>query len=291
MVNNCFEIVSALFRKGTAMANEDSFGCLTIKNKGEVRQVFVVTDGATGLTKQKLVPEAESDASWLAQAIAKETIEQFKTKTASNHQELLKKVFEKIAGSKEGKRFAVGESPNASIGIITIENNKLNVSLIGDVTVLLRTVAGETLLLYDSRVEKLGTKIIQKMQKEAKKSGKSIKELRQTETITKLLLEDRKQANRLGGYVVGELHQTRIEDGLYYEFKTNEIEAMAMMSDGYVFASQVLKLTPSKFLDLLIQGKAKIILEELICKLDEDTNWNKYPRFKQRDDATVLVVN
>ena len=64
------------------------------------------------------------------------------------------------------------------------------------------------------------------------------------------------------------------------------------MSDGYFAALEVYKMMKnySEFQDILINGGCAKVVKGMFIIQENDKDFNKYPRFKFRDDASAVVA-
>ena len=64
------------------------------------------------------------------------------------------------------------------------------------------------------------------------------------------------------------------------------------MSDGYFAAFETYKMMKSyaEFQDILINGGCHKVVKGMFGIQEKDKDFNKYPRFKFRDDASAVIA-
>ena len=110
---------------------------------------------------------------------------------------------------------------------------------------------------------------------------------------TEKLFEDVKHIDENGNeyWLARELGKI-LEYGEYRKFDLDKIESISCMSDGYFAALEVYKMMKNytEFQDILINGGCAKVVKGMFTIQENDKDFNKYPRFKFRDDASAVVA-
>lgn len=249
-------------------------------------------DGASGLFNQHITPET-SDARWLAQ---KGALEYGKNLEISNlsMRTLCHNTAKKLAD--EFKTYTQDNIsrdaiPSAGLAALRLIGDKLEYYGLGDLTVLLRFKDGHTETIHNQNLTNLDNTALSEMVTLAEKNRESVAE--QRSKIQKLLQHNRNLRNRPNGYYIFDttLEGTALGDSLSWQAK--DIRAAAVLTDGIADAVNTYHMASdnSEFFDMLEQESSETVLKTLRKLQREDPLYNKYPRFKMSDDATILIAD
>ena len=117
-------------------------------------------------------------------------------------------------------------------------------------------------------------------------------------------LVNRNLKNQKGGYPILDLSRVGIPHGSYRIFNAGIIESLVLMTDGIVDLYKMDSFNPghsytsdndvnqmqTSIHDLLIEEPLSAVAT-LKEEYEADPEWNKYPRFKEIDDITILGLS
>lgn len=279
-----FDIVSYISVAGKQY-NEDA---IYVPDRDK-NQCLVVVDGATSLEKST-INGYSSDAEWLALNLIgsfpknlENCNNNFSAALAYTSFELYNKL--QIIGKGNVK-------PTASLLCAVDLGENIAIATLGDASALIKDKHGKVQRLHDNTLTLLDNTVIARMKELSNTKGISIKNARDMQEIQDMLLEHRHLANKTNGYRTFMPSQNDLSWSNIYYIPTNDIEYIALMTDGFYAAVDCYEITNSnnELMSMLINGIAPEIIEEIRKRAYSDTKYDKYPRFKIMDDASVVVA-
>lgn len=252
--------------------------------------MMIVVDAATDLTKTHLTDEP-SDGCWFSKNITSLLSEQLRDTSLS-----ILDALERVSFELKNKLDALGYAnipeayPSASIMITRIIQDSIELFSIGDCTALIEYKNDEgVILIHDEAVTTLDNTVIQRLLTLQQQSGKSIAAL--IPQVTDMLLNNRQKRNTKEGYWIFDPTGTAIQHGTSFIFKCSDIQSLAIMSDGfYHIASLENYANPNDILTALKNSPADTLIEVLYNELSYDAEFNRFPRFKIRDDSSIIFA-
>ncbi len=231
----------------------------------------------------------ESDAQWFVNGW-KTFLNKNTTNTKPLHEilkegvELIESNYLNIEGAKEVK-----SKPSSGIALYRVINNELEYFLLGDCGLIVSLESGEVIHLQPQQLTKLDQINIDRMAKLAKE--KNIDVVNARPLINEYLVETRLTQNTKDGYYILSDSYESIDNGLYGKIDFTNVTQIIALSDGF---SQIFDtfgiMQVDKFVEIIESGYSLGELYNTLWNLQEkDKLCNKYPRFKVRDDATIIV--
>ena len=256
--------------------------------------IFVI-DGATGLRGVNIMG-MRSDAEWFSKRLA-EQLQKYLRFDSLSIQEILYRSLDLIRDEYLSVLMRHPDYPNIqpdypSAGIVIFREREgyLESFRLGDCVGVVRYKSGKIALMKEENLVKLDKYAIDCQVKMAKMNGISVREARPL--INDVLIKNRDKLNTPGGYWILEPQGVGIPYGEYKRFDLDKIESISCMSDGYFAALEVYKMMKnySEFQDILINGGCAKVVKGMFTIQENDKDFNKYPRFKFRDDASAVVA-
>lgn len=279
------KIISAFSKSGNKY-NEDAFICSDV--------FFVVVDGATGLNNIKLT-SSETDAAWLANSLC-----ELLKRDLINTDESITKILHKEAFVIKKELDYIGYNqvkysnyyPSACVSIVRINKQNLECYTLGDSPILILKKDGKVICLRDNSVDKMDKKVLSQMVNLRQRTGCSISYARQNRNINDMLMNNRLKMNQKGAYYIFEPTGQGINQIKKIILPLSEILAFALMTDGFysVLSTYNIVKTNKELMIQLLNGNANNLYNTIKTLSFEDTTFNKYPRFKPIDDATIIVA-
>ena len=271
--------------------------CLAGSNKNEDsigygKDFIFVIDGATGLRGVNIMG-MRSDAEWFSKRLA-EQLQIYLNNDSWSIQEILymslKQIREEYFAVLQNHPGIQPDYPSAGIVIFRERNGYLESFRLGDCVGVVRYKSGKIALMKEENLVKLDKYAIDCQVKMAKMNGISVREARPL--INDVLIKNREKLNTPGGYWILEPQGVGIPYGEYRKFDLDKIESISCMSDGYFAALEVYKMMKNytEFQDILINGGCAKVVKGMFTIQENDKDFNKYPRFKFRDDASAVVA-
>jgi hypothetical protein len=292
-----FCIIDKISDPGGAGVNEDVVG--------HTHKAVWVLDGATGLSKTRLLP-GPSDAAWLAASYSRfihENLENSEMDLRSFFGSLISAVVHSFDAERLRKPNERYEMPSAGLAFARLWGQRLQFATLGDCRIILRVQDSKNLSIGaddsvittpSSPLQQLDDKIIHRIM-ELLQSGKvrDYKEARHA--VQEELRYNRALMNVEGGYwVLGlDVNAARhLESGMI-EFDNEQMVQGVLLSDGLyrlvdtfgVYANDAAFLAASRTKGL------SVLLAELRMLEDDDPECRVYPRLKPKDDATGILFN
>lgn len=268
------------FTKAGKINNEDS--CYVCDEFG-----FVI-DGATGVTSQK-VSCMQTDAQWFSFAFRDYLITALKDKTKNLKQivsegiEFVDKQFYEFDGAD-----AVTSKPSAAIAIFRIMGDEIEYFVLGDCTVIFNGDDAKNFISND--LVKSDLKNIQILISRAKENNINVVDARPL--VNDVLYQTRQTKNTPSGYWILADDPKAVNYAEYGFVKKQNIKQVLALSDGFSQVYDLFKIYSMKeFADKLYYGmKIEKMYDILYKNQEKDKFCNNFPRFKLRDDATIVEL-
>lgn len=264
--------------------NED---CVGVSNK----YIFVI-DGATCLNEVRIFEEYSSDAQWFANKTS-EYLKNLDDETLSISQ-ILNNAMIEIKKQFDYKCIEKGiniiDYPSAGICVFREIGEYIECFRLGDVLGIIEYNNRSIKLLQEKNLIKLD-QIALKKQIEISKSKKiTVKEAKIF--INDILIKNRNLMNKSNGYFILEPKGEGIKYGETTRINKSDIKSLACMSDGYSCIVDTYKIVKDyiELIKLLNNGKYKELFKEMDKEQKNDKEYNKYPRFKMRDDSSIVFA-
>lgn len=271
--------------------------CIAGSNKNEDsvgygKDFIFVIDGATGLRGVNIMG-MRSDAEWFSNRLA-EQLQVYLRNDNLTIQEILYVSLQQIRSEYftvlQNYTHIQPDYPSAGIVIFRERNGYLESFRLGDCVGVVRYKSGKIALMKEENLVKLDKYAIECQVQMARMNGISVREARPL--INDVLIKNRDKLNTPGGYWILEPQGVGIPYGEYRKFDLDKVESISCMTDGYFAALETYKLMKNytEFQDRLIKGQCGRIVKEMFTVQENDMDFNKYPRFKFRDDASAVVA-
>lgn len=270
------------FTRSGALHNEDIY---------EITPTYgFVLDGATGLLKENITG-MDSDAQWFVHEWKKFLNKNITQQKPLN--EILKDGVKEVEEVYQGFEGAadIKSKPSAGIALYRVVDGKLEYFLLGDCALIITKNNGEVVHLQPQELTKFDDINIKRMAAIAKDKNIDVVEARAL--IVDYLLETRLTQNTEGGYWILSDSFDAIDNGVQGTMDFADIKQIIAVSDGYSQIYDTFNVLDIENFAKLIE--ASISLTELYQALwtlqEKDKSCNIHPRFKLRDDATIIVYN
>ncbi len=251
--------------------------------------MLVVVDAATGLNKTNVTGDV-SDASWFSNSTVKFFAEELKSDNTTLS-EALHRTTEKTRASLEQFGCASEENfPSASFIAARISEAEVEILSVGDCTAIIEFNNGrKCAILHDDSVTRLDNVVIQTLLSKRQESGENIKAI--LPRVSDLLIANRAKRNTDGGYWILDPTGKAIPHADEIKYKADEIQSITLMSDGFACITDIYNsLNTESLPDLLRSTDASELVDQVFAALECDNTFNKYPRFKLKDDASVVYA-
>jgi serine/threonine protein phosphatase PrpC len=248
-----------------------------------------VIDGATGVT---LGPDilAPSGAAWLAGTLSDILLSE--GGDAATLQDLLvraeRAVSERFAAAVDPGLVIDGpDMPTGCLGLAVIEENRLELAVIGDVSLLHRRVDRALSVLSDHAVEAFGERTMDALRR-------ALRERPDEDPWPMLRLqirENRRMANQPGGYNV--VHPTLAWAHRVTRARADiaEGDVLLLASDGFFRLVDHFGMhDPDDLIDAALDIGLSTLVERLRAAEIDDRRGERAPRVKVHDDATAVLL-
>lgn len=279
------ELKEKLCIGGISTKNEDCIG---------YSENYIYTiDGATGLNQVNIMENYNSDAEWLSRRVSeylKENLENSKITIKAILEQAMIEIKKEFDDECIKKGLENIDYPSVGICIFRELEEKIEVFRLGDVLGVIKMKNGEITLIQEKRLVELDEKSIAKQIRIAKEQNISVRDARSQ--IDDILLKHRQMMNKPNGYFILEPNAEGIDNAEYRVFNKSEIESISCMSDGFfcVVDTYACVKNYSILHEELEQKGAKMIFDQMCNKQEEDKDFNEFPRFKMRDDSSVVFA-
>lgn len=277
-----FSNIQSLSLKGCREYNEDAL--YTTDN------VLVVCDGATGVFGHHIT-NSGTDAAWLAH------------RCADVYGHLLANMTRSMSSLCTDAATLIGDEfsayikeeipmdayPSCGVCALRINGDKVEYYSLGDLSILIKHTSGQVQRIHDASIPNFDRPAINKMIELAKKNGKHVSE--QGPHIRHLLQQTRQKRSKEDGYAIFDPLGISASWGLCGSFVADKISSVALFSDGadIVDTYKMCSSYDNYMIRLKTDGPTQI-LQELRLLENSDPYFNKYPRFKLSDDASVIFA-
>lgn len=270
-----------------------------VSGKGEVcnedsvfssENVLVVIDGATGLNGIHLT-DSDTDAAWLSQRLCS-LLGEGLSDLSSAVPEILKRSAAQLKTELDEMGYDRYENsyPSAGVAVARLNNGMLECFSLGDVPVVVTKKDGSLLYICDGALSARDDKVIEKMKSIHEQTGCTVAQARQQ--VNDILLKNRLEMNQKGAYYCFEPTGAGIDFITHKDIPIEDISLIALMSDGFYAAVSCFKIISGneELMRQLTDGKAEEILHSIKSLAHEDTDLNRFPRFKIMDDSSVIAA-
>lgn len=247
-----------------------------------------VMDGATGLLKENIT-NCVSDAKWYVEEFKNFLIKNLKTK--KNLKEIMKDGITYVSNTYNNIEGATSVKSKPSSGIALFRKNENNIEyfILGDCQLIIKDKKDIITKLQLNDLPKLDNINIGRMVKIAKEKNINVIDARPL--INDYLVETRLTQNTNNGYWILSDDINAVDHALHGTLNLKDIKQIIGLTDGFSQLYEVFKVFTYEELVNLINNK-KISLDNLYNTLftlqENDSNCNRYPRFKIRDDASIF---
>lgn len=247
-----------------------------------------VMDGATGLLKENIT-NCVSDAKWYVEEFKNFLIKNLKTK--KNLKEIMKDGIRYVSNTYNNIEGATSVKSKPSSGIALFRKNENNIEyfILGDCQLIIKDKKDIITKLQLNDLPKLDNINIGRMVKIAKEKNINVIDARPL--INDYLVETRLTQNTNNGYWILSDDINAVDHALHGTLNLKDIKQIIGLTDGFSQLYEVFKVFTYEELVNLINNK-KISLDNLYDTLftlqENDSNCNRYPRFKIRDDASIF---
>lgn len=250
-----------------------------------------VLDGATGASDVACTP-GPSDAAWLARHVS-----DWLGAKADPAQPLLGQLPQLQAGVIEtftregyGAGIAQEDTPSTCLGLVEYDaaRAKLEIGIIGDISVIVATPDGIIRHFTDPSVEAFSAKSLVLWQ-EARRRGASLEEA--WRVVRPAIRENRRMVNRADGYWVINPVMPWLDGVRRHSVPVPTGARVLLASDGYFRLVDVFARYDA---GALLERSFALGLDAVIAELrgieTEDSDCRAYPRMKLNDDATAIIA-
>jgi hypothetical protein len=268
------------FTKAGSNCNEDVYEITS--NYG------FVLDGATGLLKTNITTE-NSEAQWFVKEW-KRYLNQHITSYDRDLKDILKQGVKEVSKKYMSFTNATQQNiPSCSAAIYRIFNNVFEYFVLGDSSLIITKNDNSLIQLQAKQITKFDEENINIMKNIAQEKGINIIDARQL--MNNHLMKVRLTKNTEQGYWVLSDSVEAIDKGIHGTVNVNEIKKLVALSDGFSQIYDTLDIyTIEEFIEQVSTDNVQKFYNILRSTQEKDKYWNKYPRFKLSDDATIIVM-
>lgn len=269
------------FTRAGQKVNEDS--CYICKDYG-----FVI-DGATSVTEQNIT-NFKSEAQWFSYRFRDYLIEALKNKNQTLS-EIVRQGIEKL--NVEYNNFLGAQNseikPSAAIAIFRLNDCKIEYFVLGDCSIIYDDEQ-EIKVITTTDIEKLDNKSKQTLKNIAVQ--KNINVIDAKPFVAEVLKQQRRLKNTKEGYWILSDDTNAVNYAECGEMEKTKIKHIVVVSDGFSQVYDLFKIfTVKEFLkELRFVKNISKIYKKLYKNQKNDRFCNNFPRFKVRDDATLIEM-
>jgi hypothetical protein len=271
---------------GPTAINEDAFG--VYPDPGIPLAAWVL-DGVTGLNDRLLLP-GPSDAAWFVQQVQEILPALLVNELERPVPALVRALAARIAlawldeGGADG-----GETPAASFAMVRILDDELEITRLGDCSVLVERRNGCVEVLRNSALERLEAHVLRAI---IELRNEGMDDLARIQTrMLPALREQRTGRNHAGGYGVLAPEQECLDMLRIERVPAAAVRRILLASDGYYRLVDVYgSLRDAELIQRTEEQGAQAVLETLRAIEEADPNGARYPRLKRSDDATAVLL-
>lgn len=284
--------------KNGRFVNEDGLKILEFPNNHI--SIGIIMDGATGLGKKYEIKSGITPAEWYVKTMLNSLREIFSQSPFICLEEAIKKSItilqleiEKFK-DKNNIELTKYEEPSAGITVIRVNEKITEIYILGDLTTIVGYTSGEIQKLRNPNEEKLkkyDNDVIKEMVIRAKETNRNVIDTRNDQKIQEMLQNNRskKNSNQDDSYYVCGTVPSIVNQGVHYNFLNKNLKRIICISDGVEY--DVLGDNEYSFYNRLDKETPEKIVKEIRKVEKQDNLCNKFPRFKQSDDISFLVVD
>ena len=264
--------ISAATQPGGSQPNQDRFHA--------DGQCAFVLDGASAIRPQK------RDGGWYAGELSKELGYRLKRNLNSDLRGSLRSAIASVASMLD----AGDGSPSSTVTIATWSDAILDVLVLGDSTAVVYLKSGAVEVLYDARLDAIGTELRDAYQ-DALSGGNGFS-TGHRERLRKLQEEQLRTRNQPGGYWIAADDPAAADESLTMSFPLGEVDAVLLATDGA--ADGVLTyglMTWQEVRQRITMSGPEAHIEEIVIAEREDADGMRWPRGKRSDDKTVVLID
>jgi hypothetical protein len=256
---------------------------------GVTSHVAVVADGATGLSDERLVAKAESDAQWIAKLGTERFIN---TDPSAGVRDLVREINtlaarQILADAPSVPRYAW---PSASFIMARDQGALIEVSGLGDCVAFVE--------MEDGRVERFSALPFNRESESRAASAdlaarsKGAINIRTDEVIASLRTKrERNNTHQSGVWTLG-LVPEAADHIMTIAIPANEVSNILLMSDGFSAAVDAYQLWDDYGLIVAAKSAGLAQINARIRQVErmDDPRAERFPRYKQSDDSTAILV-
>lgn len=272
-------------KKISKPGNEINEDCATTVKNGAW-----VLDGATGLNNKELFHK-ESDA----KGLVKFYDEFFKKNYESeyNLSEIVKdsinNYWQKLQNYNIKSIDAI-DIPSSGAALVRWNSNQFNYLVLGDCIILIELMDGSIKRIYDERLEKLDSIVLNKMDKLIK--NKNYTALEAVEKCKNLLITNRQLKNKKEGYWVLGIDDNAVDNALTGAINLKSVKKVILATDGfYALVNKYNEYSERDLFEVLKKNSINSLYNELREIESKDNKCTKYVRFKKSDDASLIYID
>lgn len=258
---------------------------------------FIITlDGATGLGDKRLKTyENNTGAEWFVKSISQK-LRKLLSKNNSEDidiKDIVKQavldIGEELKRDDEYSTLQEYEKPSASLSLIREKKNKLEIFQLGDAPIIVGEKNGKITKYTDEKHAELDDYVLKRMGELSKQNNIDVSDARKLPEIENMLIKNRNLKNTENGYWILDTNIEGVDHATLFEVPKENIDMIIIMSDG--FDISMLGLNEIEFYNLLKTNSKKVqeYYNEIKNEIKNDPKFNKYPRFKNRDDASFIA--
>lgn len=285
-MRSAFRLLSAVTAPG-ATINEDAFG---IHPDAARPSAVWVLDGVTGLNEGPLLP-GPTDAAWFVAQVQELLPALLAQEVERPVSALVRALSARQAEAWLDSRGVCedSETPAASFALARLLGDEIEITRLGDCSVLIERHNGSVEVLRNLALERLEAQL-KHMILELRLSGKDDPETIRTELLPALRAQ-RSRRNAPSGYGVLAPEQECLDMLMVERVPASAVRRILLASDGYYRLVDVY----GAFGDAeLIEHTELQGAEQLLGRLREieqsDPEARRYPRLKASDDATAVLL-
>ena len=259
---------------------------------GFSKDFLFVIDGASGLSGVNVTSDL-NDSAWFADNLCVS----LKNRLSENKEisDILKDITVDLQKqyaqfAREKNLIIPPDSPSASISVFRLKDNFLEYFGLGDCVANIQSFDLTIKTLRDDKLSKLDAIVISKMIQIHESDGVSILEARKQ--CTPMLMTHREKRNMPDGYWTLDLSGKGINHAKKHREKVNSVRSISLYSDGFSQLTNVFRIySNDAALHAAIQAHTgEVLLESLLKMQEDDPDANAFPRFKFRDDISLIFA-
>jgi len=258
---------------------------------GSVARAVWILDGATGLSKERLLQSADSDAQWFVQAVDAELRNaDWSAPTGQLLRGAMRGVFDRFRlESREGSEPTLW--PFASFALIREIDDHIELVKLGDCRILWRKRrSGDVQSFGSSRVTELDAGVVREIKRLHRDGITDNADI--WKAIAPVIQANRNLKNRPGGYWILDLTGEGLGHLQTMQIDPSDVDKALLCTDGYyqLVDTYAERTDESLFDNSVDKGIASLI--QSIREIERtDDRCLMFPRIKPSDDATgVLAV-